>query len=62
MRYYKGDTVRLKWNCEEVEVLTATLSRVKVKVILRDSSFKWYGPCGWKSEMYSNEEVEKVEK
>jgi len=49
MRYNKGDRVRLKWNGEEVEVLAATLSRVKVKVIDRD---------GWSSKMYSNEDVE----
>lgn len=58
MRYYKGDKVRLKWNGEVVEVLAGTLSRVKVKVILRDSGSKWYGPIGWRSEMYSNEDVE----
>lgn len=54
MRYYKGDKVRLKWNGAEVEVLAATLCRVKVKVVLQDR----YGPCGWKSEMYDYEDVE----
>jgi hypothetical protein len=57
MRYYKGDTVRIKRNGEVVEVLAATLARVKVKVVLRDSGSKWYGPIGWRSEMFSNEEV-----
>ena len=56
-QHYKGDIVRIISTGEEVEVLAATLSRVKVKVILRDSSFKTYGPCGWTSKMYSNEEV-----
>jgi hypothetical protein len=54
--YYKGDIVRIIRTGEEVEVLAATLSRVKVKVVFQGS----YGPCGWKSEMYSNAEVVNV--
>ena len=56
-QHYKGDIVRIIRTGEEVEVLAATLARVKVKVILRDSGSKWYGPIGWKSKMYNNEEV-----
>ena len=53
-KFYKGDIVRIKNIGLEVEVLTATLARVKVKM-----------PCtrmeGWHSKMYRNEDVEKVE-
>ena len=49
-QHYKGDIVRIIRTGQEVEVLAATLSRVKVKM-----------PCtrmeGWNSEMYDNTEV-----
>ena len=47
-QHYKGDIVRIIRTGEEVEVLAATLARVKVKSIRHD---------GWISEMYNNEEV-----
>lgn len=47
-QHYKGDIVRIISTGEEVEVLAATLARVKVKVVRRD---------GWTSKMFSNEEV-----
>ena len=47
-QHYKGDIVRIIRTGEEVEVLAATLARVKVKSIRHD---------GWISEMYDNEEV-----
>ena len=47
-QHYKGDIVRIIRTGEEVEVLAATLARVKVKMVRRD---------GWTSEMYDNTEV-----
>ena len=46
--HYKGDIVRIIRTGEEVEVLAATLDRVKVKMPITN---------GWISEMYDNTEV-----
>ena len=53
-KFYKGDIVRIKNTGNEVEVLAATLSRVKVKEACTHMA-------GWTSEMYSNDNVVKVE-
>jgi len=53
-KFFKGDFVRIKRTGEEVEVLAATLTRVKVKV-----ACTWMD--GWLSEMYSNDDVVKVD-
>ena len=47
-QHYKGDIVRILNIGLEVEVLAATLARVKVKMPVRN---------GWISKMYNNEEV-----
>ena len=46
--HFKGDIVRIIQTGEEVEVLAATLARVKVKIVRHD---------GWTSKMYDNTEV-----
>ncbi len=47
-KFYKGDIVRIKRTGKEVEVLAATLARVKVKQPVTN---------GWISDMYDNEDV-----
>ena len=47
-QHYKGDIVRIINIGLEVEVLAATLARVKVKMPVTN---------GWVSKMYDNEEV-----
>ena len=52
-QHKKGDIVRILNIGLEVEVLAATLARVKVKMPVTSG----VGAPGWRSKMYSNEEV-----